>query len=160
MKEKGFLADTPALVDLGTITCAADAKTEQVTGMRLYDWRYASMQKLASFMGAKPNWKVLVDGKSVDVSDSRIVSKEKLKLLNAKTQPAGLFSILIFWNPETNHLSVADSTVLEKNGIDAKQTLDKVVSRNDKQVKLYFKPGYDGCKQLNSISQVPYGNAD
>lgn len=54
-KEKGFLSDNPTLIKLGTLVCNVDAKTEQVTGIEIYDWRYASMPKLVSFMAAKPD---------------------------------------------------------------------------------------------------------
>lgn len=151
-KEKGFLADTPALVSLGTVVCDINEKTEKVTGMHVYDWRYASMQKLTAFLKTKPDWKYRIGDRIFDVSDPRVANRDK--------NPTGVFSFLIFRDPKTNRITIADSMILEKNGIDAKSTLDKAASRKDKQIKLHFKPGYNGCANMTTIPNVPYGDID
>lgn len=159
-KEKGFLNDKPVLVKLGTLVCNIDEKTEQVTAIELYDWRYASMPKLAAFMKTNPDWKVRVGDKILDISDPRLEDKDILKLRNAQTQPVGLFSFLIFRNPQTNHIVLADSTILENNGVDTKLTLSRIDSHWDKQPKLYFSVGYEGCKQITNNPNIDYGHAD
>ena len=157
-KEKGFLADAPTLVRFGTLSCNIDEKTEQLTGTELYDWRYASMPKLVAFMQGKPDWKMRIGDRIFDVSDPRILNATLLKSRTPKTQPAGLFSILVFRDPKTNRITVADSAMLEKNGVDAKLTLDSI--GKDKQPTLHFKAGYNGCTKLNTIPNVPYGDID
>ncbi len=159
-RDKGFLADPPTLVRLGTVVCDINEKTESITGTEVYDWRYASMDKLLVFMQTKPDWKTRIGDRIFDVSDPRVPAKDKLKSLTAQTQPIGLFSFLIFRDPKTNRITLADSTILEKNGVDSKLTLDKVGDRKDKQVKIYFKPGYNGCQNMNTIPSVPYGDID
>jgi len=160
-KDKGFLADDPTLVKLGTIVCNIDDATEQITGIDLYDWRYASMPKLAAFMATKPDWKVTVGNKILDVSDPRIEDKGVLKYRNAQTQPAGLFSFLIFDDTKTNRITLADSNILDLNGVDAKLTLSRISSHWNKQPKLYFVAGFEGCKSLSKpIAPIPYGQFD
>lgn len=116
------------------------------------------MPKLATFMQTKPDWKMRIGDRIFDVSDPRILSAVLLKSRTPQTQPAGLFSILVFRDPKTNRITVADSAVLEKNGVDAKLTLDSM--GNGKQSTLHFKAGYNGCTKLNSIPNVPYGDID
>ena len=160
-KEKGFLSDTPTLVKLGTLKCDVDEKTEQVTDIELYDWRYASMQKLADFMKTNPDWKVQVGSRIFDVSDPRIEDKDVLALDNSQSQPSGLFSFLVFRNTKTNRIVVADSTILEKNGVDMKLTLANIdFNKTDKEQKIYFQSGYEGCKQMNTIPAINYGQSD
>ncbi|OGM97915.1 MAG: hypothetical protein A2817_01750 [Candidatus Yanofskybacteria bacterium RIFCSPHIGHO2_01_FULL_39_8b] len=161
-KDKDFLADTPTLVKIGAIICNINETTEQVTGVELYDWRYASMPKLAAFMKTKPDWKVTVGDRILDVSDPRIEDKDLLKYRNAQTQPVGLFSFLIFHNPKTNRITLADTRILDLNGIDAKLTLARISARWNKQPKLYFVAGFEGCKSLTSstTSPIPYGQSD
>ncbi len=155
-----FTSDTPTLVKLGNMVCDIDSKTEQVTDIELYDWRYASMSKLAEFMKKKPDWKMQIGDRILDVSDSRIEDRDILKLKTAKNQPAGLFSFLIFQNTKTNRIVVADSTILEKNGIDPKLTLSRISTKWDKQPKLYFSAGSEGCKQINNDPNLDYGELD
>ncbi len=150
VKEKGFLADKPEVVSLGMVVCEINEKTEQVTGMQLYDWRYASMSKLSAFVKTKPDWKYRIGDRIFDVSDPRIASKNK----------TGLFSFLLFHDPKTNRITIADSTILGKNGIDSKKTLDMAGTRKDKQIQLYFKPGYNGCANMTKIPDIPYGHLD
>jgi len=157
-KEKGFLADTSVLVKFGTLSCNIDEKTEQLTGTELYDWRYASMSKLTAFMQTKPDWKMQIGDRIFDVSDPRILNAALLKSRTPQTQPAGLFSFLVFRDPKTNRITAADSAILEKNGVDAKLTLDSI--SKGKQPKIHFKAGYNGCTKLNTIPNVPYGDID
>ncbi len=160
-KDHGFLSDTPTLVKLGTIVCNITPSTEQITGIELYDWRYASMQKLAVFMSTKPDWKVPVGDKILDISDPRLEDKDLLKYRNAKTQPAGLFSFLILRDPKTNRITLADTNILEMNGVDAKLTLARISSRWNKHPTLYFVAGFEGCKHLNvPLAPIPYGQSD
>ncbi len=159
-RDKGFLNDAPLLVRLGKLVCDIDSKTEQVTDVELYDWRYASMPKLAAFMKTKPDWKVQVGNRIFDVSDPRIEDKEILKLRSPQTQPVGLFSFLLLRNAKDNRIVVADSTMLERNGIDATLTLTRIGSHWDKQPKLYFQHGYEGCRQLGSAPNIDYGQFD
>ncbi len=159
-KEKGFLSDTPALVQHGQLVCDIDEKTERTTGIELYEWRYASMPKLAEFMKSKPDWKIQIDDRILDVSDPRIEDKDLLKLNNAQTQPAGLFSFLVFRNPQTNRIYLADSHILEANGVDDRLTLSLISSHYNKLPKLYFKTGFEGCKQITNTPEVDYGHAD
>jgi hypothetical protein len=159
-RDKGFLSDKPTLVKLGTLVCDIDEKAEQVTGIELYDWRYASMPKLAAFMKTKPDWKMQFGDKIFDISDPRIEDKDILKLRNAQTQPAGLFSFLVFRYPDGNRIALADSTILENNGVDAKLTLSRITTHWDKQPKLYFAYGYDGCRQIKNLPQIQYGQSD
>jgi len=160
-KEHGFLSDTSTLVPLGTIVCNIDYGTEQVTGIELYDWRYASMPKLAAFMKTNPDWKMPMGDKILDVSDPRIEDKGILKYLNLKTQPPGLFSFLIFRDSRTNRIALADSTMLDMNGVDAKLTLSGI-NRLTKNPKLYFVSGFEGCKNMNTSTplSIPYGQSD
>lgn len=159
-KEKGFLSDNPTLIKLGTLVCNVDAKTEQVTGIEIYDWRYASMPKLVSFMAAKPDWKVRIGNRILDVSDPRLIDKDLLKTRTSETQPVGLLSFLIFHDPTTNRITLADQSILENNGVDANLTLSHIDSHWDKEPKLYFVAGYEGCKQIHSTPQIPYGHTD
>lgn len=159
-KDKGFLSDTASLVKLGTLVCNVDAKMEQVTGIEIYDWRYASMPKLASFMAANPDWKMRIGDRILDVSDPRLIDKDLLKSRPPETQPVGLFSFLIFRDPTTNRIVLADSTILENNGVDAKLTLSRIDTHWDKEPKLYFTAGYEGCKQIHTSPQIPYGHTD
>lgn len=160
-KDKGFLSDTPTLVKLGTLTCEVDEKTEQVTDIELYDWRYTSMQKLAAFMKTNPDWKIKVGSRIFDISDPRIEDKDVLALNNTQTQPSGLFSFLIFHNVKTNRIVVADSTILEKNGVDMKLTLSNIdFNKMGKEQKVFFQSGYESCKSMNSIPTINYGQSD
>ena len=160
-KDKGFLAESPTLVKLGTVVCNINNATEQITGIELYDWRYASMSKLAAFMATKPDWKVTVNDKILDISDPRIEDKSVLKYRNVQTQPAGLFSFIIFHDPKTNRISLADSNILDLNGVDAKLTLARISGHWNPQPKLYFVAGFDGCKSLNKpIAPMSYGQSD
>jgi hypothetical protein len=160
-KDNGFLADQPTLVKLGTVVCDADNATESITGIELYDWRYASMPKLASFMATKPDWKVTMGNKILDVSDPRIESSAVLKYRNAQTQPAGLFSFLVFHDPKTNRITLADSNILDLNGVDAKLTLSRITARWNPQPKLYFVAGFEGCNSLSQpLTPIPYGQSD
>ena len=158
-KDKGFLSDTPTLVKLGSLVCDSAEKTEKVTGIELYDWRYTSMPKLAAFMKTNPDWKTQVGDRIFDISDPRTENKEVLALRDTQTQPAGLFSFLIVRNPENNRIALADSTILEKNGVDAALTLSRIDAHWDKQPKIYFRVGYEGCKHMN-IPQIQYGHSD
>jgi hypothetical protein len=159
-KDKNFLSDKPALVKLGSLVCDLDDKTEKATGIELYDWRYASMPKLAEFMKTNPDWKVQIGDKILDVSDPRLEDKNLLRLSNSQNQPAGLFSFLVFKDPQTNRIVLADTAILENNGVDAKLTLSRISQHLDKQPKLYFKYGYEGCKQINNVPQINYGQSD
>ncbi len=159
-RDKGFLSDTPTLIKHGTLVCDIDEKTEKDTGIELYEWRYASMPKLAEFMKTKPDWKMKIDDRILDISDPRIEDKDLLKLRNAQTQPAGLFSFLVLKAPEGNRIFLADSTILEKNGVDDSLTLNRIGSHWDKLPKLYFKYGFEGCKQINSAPHINYGESD
>lgn len=161
-KEKGFLSDTPGLIKLGTIVCNIDTNTEQVTSVELYDWRYASMMKLAEFMNTKPDWKMPKGDKILDISDPQIEDKSILKNKTPDTQPAGLFSFLIFHNTKTNSISLADSHILTLNGIDAKLTLARLTTKWDKGPKIYFLYGFEGCKQLSASTPpvIPYGQSN
>ena len=159
-KDKGFLSDTPILVKIGTLVCNLDEKTEQVTGIELYDWRYASMPKLVSFMKTKPDWKVQVGNRILDVSEQRIEDKDLLKLKTPETQPTGLFSFLIFHDPKTNRIVLSDSAMLENSGVDAALTLSRIDTHFDKQPKLYFMQGYTGCNDMNLSPHIDYGQSD
>ncbi len=159
-KLHGFTSETPTLVKLGNMVCDIDSKTEQVTDIELYDWRYASMPKLAEFMKTKPDWKMQVEDRILDVSDPRIEDKNVLKLKTEQNQPAGLFSFLIFHNTKTNKIVLADSTILQKNGVDDKLTLNRIGTKWDKQPKLYFSVGSEGCKQINNDPNLDYGELD
>lgn len=158
-KEKGFLNDSPVLVKLGNVVCDLNDKTEKATGIEIYDWRYASMTKLAQFMKTNPDWKVQVGNEILDVSDPLIEDKDVLRFKNSQTQPVGLLSFLIFRETQTNRIFLADTNILESNGIDAKLSLSRIGSI-DKQPKLYYKYGYEGCKQINNASQINYGQPD
>lgn len=158
-KTKGFLSEKPALVKLGNVVCELDQKTEKATGIELYDWRYASMPKLADFMKTNPDWKLQVNDKILDIRDPRLEDRDILRLKNTQTQPVGLFSFLVFRDTQTNRIFLADTEILENNGIDAKQSMSRIGSI-DKQPKLYFKYGYEGCKQINNVPQINYGQPD
>lgn len=159
-KEKGFLSDKATLVKIGTLVCNLNDKTEQVTGIDLYDWRYASMPKLAAFMNTKPDWKVQIGNRILDVSDPRTIDKDLLKSRTAEIQPIGLFSFLIFHDPATNKIVLSDTAVLENNGVDTKLTLSRIDSKWDKQPNLYFNSGYDGCNNLTLSPHIEYGHTD
>ena len=154
-KAKGFLAATPTLVKLGTLVCNIDATTEQVTGIELYDWRYVSMPKLSAFMATMPDWKMQVGNKIFNIADPRIEDKDLLALRTTKTQPPGLFSFLVFRYPQNNRIVLADSAMLDMNGVDARLTLSRIGSHLDKQPTLYFTYGYEGCKAMNTIPAQP-----
>ncbi len=159
-KDRGFLSDTPALVKIGTLVCDLNERTEQMTGIELYDWRYASMPKLAAFMATKPDWKINVRERILDVSETRLIDKDLLKLRTPDNQPAGLFSFLIFRDPRTNQIVLSDTALLEKNGVDANLTLSRIDTHWDKEPKLYFASGYDGCQNISLSPQVHYGHTD
>lgn len=159
-KEKGFLSSKPTIVKHGILVCDVEEKTEKDTGIELYEWRYASMPKLAEFINSNPDWKMKVEDKIYDISEPRIESKDVLKLLNEQNQPVGLFSFLVFRKPQTNQIFLADSNILETNGIDDALTLTRIGSHWDKQPKMYFKYGYEGCKQINDVAQVDYGHSN
>lgn len=158
-KNKGFLNDKPVIIKHGTLVCDIEDKTEKDTGIELSEWRYASMPKLAEFMNSNPDWKVKIGDRILDVSEPRIENKDVLKLLNSENQPVGLFSFLVFRNSQSNRIYLADSTILEKNGIDDALTMARISTHWDKQPKLYFKYGYEGCKQINNAPQVDYGQS-
>lgn len=162
VKKNGFLSDNPTLVKLGTIVCNLDTNTEQITGIELYDWRYASMPKLATFMDSKPDWKMQIGDKILDVSDPQIESRYILKYKNVNNQPAGLFSFLIFHNPQNNSIALADSEILEMNGVDAKLTLARITTHWNKNPKIYFAYGFEGCKQMSTTTpiNIPYGQSN
>lgn len=159
-KTKGFLNDSATLVKHGNIVCDINEKTEQVSELELYEWRYVSMTKLAEFMKTKPDWKMQVGDKIFDVSDPSIEDKDILKLRNAQTQPAGLFSFLIFHNTKTNRIMLADSTILDKNGVDEKLTLSRISTRWNKQPKVYYEAGFEGCREINKVPKIEYGHSD
>lgn len=159
-KTSGFLADQPTLIQHGVLVCDADEKVEKDTGIELYEWRYASMPKLAAFMQTNPNWKLKVGDNIFDVSDPRIENKDVLKLDNEQTQPVGLFSFLVFRLPQPNRIFLADSVILQKNGVDDALTMARLGSHLDKQPKLYFKYGYEGCRHINDTSNIDYGQPD
>jgi len=159
-KGKGFLADNPSLVKLGSLICDNGEKSEKITNIELYDWRYASMPKLAEFMKTKPDWKIQVKDQILDVSDPRIEDRDLLKFRNAQTQPAGLFSFLIFRDSQNNRIFLADSTMLDMNEVDSSLTLSRITDHSDKQPKIYFKAGFEGCQKINDIPQSNYGQSD
>jgi len=159
-KENGFLSDEPALVSLGTIVCNVGEKTEQMTGIKLYDFRYASIPKLGTFLKTKPDWKMRIGDRILDVSDPRLEDKDLLRTRTSETQPTGLLSFLVFHDPTTNRITLADSAVLEMNGVDAALTLSRIDQHWDKEPKLYFASGYEGCKQIHASPHIPYGHTD
>jgi hypothetical protein len=118
------------------------------------------MPKLVSFMSAKPDWKIRIGNRILDVSDPRLIDKDLLKTRTSETQPVGLLSFLIFHDPTINRITLADQVVLENNGVDANLTLSRIDSQWDKEPKLYFIAGYEGCKQIHSPPQIPYGHTD
>lgn len=159
-KDKGFLSDKATLVKIGTLVCNLNDKTEQVTGIDLYDWRYASISKLSAFIGTKPDWKVQIGNRILDVNDPRLIDKDLLKSRTTETQPVGLFSFLIFHDPATNKIVLSDTAMLENNGVDAKLTLSRIDSKWDKHPKLCFTSGYEGCKSLTLSPHIEYGHTD
>ncbi len=159
-KAHAFLSGTPTLITHGQLVCDIDDKTEKATGIELYEWRYTSMTKLSSFMKTKPDWKVQVGDRILDVSDPSIEDKDILASRNAKTQPVGLFSFLIFREPQSNRIVLADGTILEKNGIDAKLSLARMSMHWDKQPKLYYIAGYEGCRQITNAPSINYGQSN
>lgn len=159
-KENGFLSEQPALVSLGTIVCNVGEKTEQMTGIKLYDWRYASIPKLATFLKTKPDWKMRIGDRILDVSDPRLEDKDLLRTRTSENQPTGLFSFLVFHDPTTNRITLADKATLDMNGVDAALTLSRIDQHWDKEPKLYFASGYEGCKQIHASPQLPYGHTD
>lgn len=159
-KDKGFLSDAPLLVTHGKLVCDLDEKTEKATGIELFEWRYASMQKLADFMKTKPDWKMQIGDRILDVSDPRIEDKGLLKLSTAQNQPVGLFSFLIFHDNQSNRIYLADSNILEMNGVDDALTLSRIGSHYDSQPKLYFKTGFEGCKTINEVPKADYGQSN
>lgn len=159
-KSNNFLLDVPVLIKHGTVVCDIADKTEKATGIELYEWRYASMTKLAVFMKTKPDWKVQIGDRILDISDPRLEDEDVLAFRNAQSQPAGLFSFLVFREPESNRIVLADSSILENNGIDAKLTLARISSKLDKQPKIYFKFGFEGCKQITNYPEIHYEQFD
>lgn len=159
-KEKGLLGDKAVLIKIGALVCNVNDKTEQITGIDLYDWRYASMPKLATFVNTKPDWKIQIKNRILDVSDPRIIDKDLLKSRTSENQPTGLLSFLIFHDPAKNRIVLSDATMLEDNGIDANLTLSRIDTKWDKQPKLYFMSGYDGCKKLTLSPEIEYGHTD
>ncbi|MCL5667159.1 MAG: hypothetical protein M1383_05320 [Patescibacteria group bacterium] len=159
-KDKGFLSDQPTLVKLGGLVCDLDDKTEKATGIELYDWRYSSMAKLAEFIKTSPDWKAQIGDKILDVRDPNLEDKDLLKSRNAQTQPAGLFSFLVLRDSQSNRIFLADNEILEKNGVDSQLTLSRISVGFAKSPKIYFKYGYEGCKQINNLSQINYGQPD
>lgn len=159
-QSKGFLADKPAIVKLGELVCDSSDKVETNTGIELYEWRYASMPKLAEFMKSKPDWKVQVGSTIYDVSEPRIEDEDILKLKTGETQPAGLFSFLVFRDPQTNRIYLADSHILDSNAVDATLTFARLTLHYDTQPKLHFKAGYESCKQLINPIPIDYGHVD
>jgi hypothetical protein len=159
-KSNGFLLDAPVLIRHGNVVCDIADKTEKATGIELYEWRYASMTKLAAFMRTRPDWKVQTGDRILDISDPNIEDKDVLALRNVQTQPAGLFSFLIFRTPDSNRIVLADSSILETNGVDAKLTLSRITSDWNTQPKIYFKVGFEGCKQITNAPQINYGQFD
>lgn len=158
-KEKGFLSENPALIKLGMIICDSGEKTERITGIELYDWRYTSMPKLAAFMNTKPDWKMRVGDTIVDVDDPKLEESILLRNRTPENQPAGLFSFLIFHDLGTNKVFLADSFILDENGVEAMVTLGNIGQNLKKQPKLYFKAGYDGCRNLGETPEIPYGQS-
>jgi hypothetical protein len=147
-------------VKIGTLVCDLDERTERVTGIDLYDWRYASMPKLSAFMATKPDWKIQVGERILDVSETRLEDKDLLKLRTSENQPTGLFSFLVFHDPQTKRVVLSDAAMLEKNGIDANLTLSRIDNHWDKQPKLYFTSGYGGCQNISLSPQMHYGHSD
>jgi hypothetical protein len=159
-KSNKLLLEAPVLIKHGTVVCDIADKTEKVTGIELYEWRYASMIKLAAFMKNKPDWKVQIGDRILDIYDPQLEDADVLVFRNAQTQPAGLFSFLVFREPASNHIVLADSTILENNGIDAKLTLARISSHLDKHPKIYFKFGFEGCKQITNYPEINYEQFD
>ncbi len=159
-KEKGFLSEEPTLVSLGAIVCNVGEKTEQITGIKLYDFRYASISKLATFLKTKPDWKMRIGDRILDVNDPRMEDKDLLRTRTSENQPTGLFSFLVFHDPTTNRITLADNAILEMNGVDAALTLSRIDQHWDKEPKLYFASGYEGCKQIHATPHIPYGHID
>jgi hypothetical protein len=118
------------------------------------------MPKLAHFMGTKPDWKVQIRDRILDVSDTRIIDKDLLKSRTIENQPVGLFSFLIFHDPRDNKIVLSDTAMLEMNGIDAGLTLSRIDSGWNKQPNLYFSSGYQGCKNLTLSPVIEYGHSD
>ncbi|MFA5991653.1 MAG: hypothetical protein WC794_05430 [Candidatus Doudnabacteria bacterium] len=155
-KNKGFLADQPTIVKLGNVSCNVDEKTEQDTGIELYDWRYTSMPKLAAFVKTYPDWKIQIADKIYNVQDPMLSS-----LYLPVKQKVGLFSFLIFHYPKTNKFVVANSEILDNNDIDGYKTLVGIEAHSGKLSKLEFKYGYVGCQQINNVlPQIDYGQSN
>lgn len=155
-KDKGFLAQQSAVVKLGNVSCNIDATTEQDTGIELYDFRYASIPKLAEFVKTHPDWKIQIADKIYNVQDPLLSPP----YTNVK-QRVGLFSFLVFHYPKDNRFVVANSEMLDNNGIDGYKTMLGIEARNGQLSKLEFKYGYEGCRQINSnVSQINYGQSD
>lgn len=154
-----FLSDQPTLISYGNVVCDLDERTEQATGIKAYEWRYASMSKLAAFMNNKPDWKIQLGDRILDVSDPRIEDPTLLALKTPQTQPPGLFSFLIFKDTKSNRIFLADSTILENNQIDSRLTLSSLTI-SPKAPKLSFKYGYEGCLQISNSGEVHYDQFD
>lgn len=148
-KQNGFLSDSPTLITYGNLVCDIGDRTEKDTGISLYEWRYASMPKLAAFMNTKPDWKIQIKDRILDVSDPRIEDAGLLAIKTSQSQPPGLFSFLVFQDKSSNRIYLADSEILEMNSVDARQTFSNLVGLK-KQPKLYYKYGFEGCKQINN----------
>ena len=143
-KNNGFLASKPTLEKFGNIVCDLDDKTENATNIELYKWQYADVDKFYKFSNTKPDWKTKVGDRIYDVSD-----------------PDSQFSFLVFHYPKTNKIVVADSAILESNGIDSKNTLARIDGHSDPSPKLNFKYGYEGCKKINNTTpELDYGQLD
>lgn len=157
-KNNNFLSESPALISYGNLVCDLDPRTEKDTGISLYEWRYASMSKLSEFMKTKPDFKIQVKDRILDIADPRIEDAGLLATKTSQSQPPGLFSFLIFQDKSSNRIYLADSEILEMNGVDARQTFSNLVGLK-KQPKLYFKYGFEGCKQINN-SEIRYEQFD
>ena len=155
-KDKSFLSQQATVVKLGNISCNIDATTEQYTGIELYDWRYASIPKLTEFVKTYPDWKIQIADKIYNIQDPLLAAP----YLQVK-QKVGLFSFLIFHYTKDNRFVVANSEILDNNGIDGYKTMLGIEARNGQLSKLEFKYGFDGCRQINNnVSQINYGQPD
>ena len=158
-KQHNFLSESPTMITYGSLVCDLDERTEKATNITVYEWRYASMPKLAEFMKSNPDWKIQIGDRILDVSDPKIEDPDFLALKNSQTQPPGLFSFLIFKDNKENRIFLTDSTILENNQIDSRQTFGSLIS-NPKSPKLYFKYGYEGCRQIGNQEAQSYERFD
>jgi hypothetical protein len=155
-KQNGFLNDKPQIVKLANAGCTVNETTQQDTGIELYEWRYASVPKLLEFMKTYPDWKMQIGSQIYNVQDQMMTpSTSEIK------QRVGLFSFLIFHNPKTNNFVVADTEILDSNGIDGFKTMVGLETHNGKLSLLDFKYGFEGCKEIsNGQSPINYGQPD